>query len=235
METHCDEYLDAIKIRLRIKKAFNSVVCVIVFILGILATIYKVKYEGSFLTCLRELTVDGTLFASAVALMYAFINFAEIILDKEFEHRFLYYLRLSSCVGEFIILIVVLIGYLPIVPDHPVITRFDMINMHVIIPLLTILSFVFHDPPIGKLKPSERFYGLIFISLYCVIMMTFIFTGIVPENKIPYSFMNIYSSPIWYIIFAAVFVFTLGYLISWALSELNRKASWLWFKNIAKK
>lgn len=86
--------------------------------------------------------------------------------------------------------------------------RFDMINMHVIIPVLTIISFVFHDSPIGKLKPIQRCNGLIFITIYTVVMLLCILTGVIPENKIPYSFLNIYKSPVWYIAFAFSFVFT---------------------------
>lgn len=224
-----------IKMCLRKKKVANIVVCDTVFVLGILATVFKARYEGGFLTCLREMTVDGTLFASLVACVFSIMNHFEIQQDREVNSIPLYYLRLSSAVTEFIILLVVLIGYLPFVPDHPVINRFDMVNMHVIIPLLTLVSFVFHDAPIGKLSPLERFNGLIFIVLYSVAIMTCIATGIIAKNKIPYSFMNYYDNSIWYTLFAVVIIYLLGYLLSWMFSELNRKASWLWLKDIVKK
>lgn len=234
MQAQYNLYMNRLRKWMRVKKLVNALICAAISVLGVLAIIYKAKYEGNFWTCLREMTVDGTLFTTIVSFIYFFINVAEMICNQELEKHFLYYLRLSSAVGEFMILLIVMIGYLPIVPDHPVIARFDMINMHVIIPLLTIFSFVFHDPPIGKLKPPSRWNGLLFIALYAFSIMTCIITGIIPQSKIPYSFMNIYTSPIWYVLFAASFVFLVGYLISWMLSELNRKASWLWYRNVAR-
>lgn len=235
-ETSLNLIEEEIKKRLTVKKIVNMAICMAIFVLGILATIYKVKYEGGFLTCLREMTVDGTLFTSAIAFVYLLINAIELIKGREYQSSFLYFLRLSSSVAEVMILLIVLIGFLPIVTkDHPIIDRFDMINMHVIIPLLTIFSFVFHDAPIGKLKPIQRCNGLIFITIYAAAMLLCIFTGIVPENKIPYSFLNIYKSSAGYIAFAFFFVFTCGYFISWALSSLNIKADLLWFGGIVPK
>lgn len=211
-------------------------ICMAIFVLGFLATLYKVKYEGGFFTCLREMTVDGTLFTSAIALVYLIVNAIEMIKGREYQCTFLYFLRLSSSVTEFMILLIVLIGFLPIVTeDHPLINRFDMMNMHVIIPVLTIISFVFHDSPIGKLKPIQRCNGLIFITIYALTMLLCIFTGLVPENKIPYSFFNIYKSSVWYITFAFFFVFTIGYFISWLLSAMNIKADLKWFAAIVPK
>ena len=230
-----DEYDATIKVRLRSKKIFNILLCDAIFILGVLSTIYKARYEGGFFTCLREMTVDGTLFTSIVAFLYSAMNHVEMIQDRETNSPVLYYLRLSSSVTEFIILLVVLIGYLPFVPDHPVINRFDMINMHVIIPLLTIISFVFHDPPVGKLSPIQRWNGLIFITLYAVTVMACILTGVIPKNKIPYSFMNFYDNSLLYTLFAVAFIYLIGYLLSWMFSELNRSASWLWLKDVVKK
>ena len=130
------------------------------------------KYEGGFLTCLRELTVDGTISAFAIAFIYVLFNAFEMIKGKGYQNTFLYFLRLSSAVTEFMILLIVLIGFLPMVTaDHPVVNRFDMLNMHVIIPVLTLFSFVFHDSPIGKLKPIQRCNGLIFIIVYTVAML----------------------------------------------------------------
>lgn len=235
MKTNYDDCLLLKTKRLKIKKIINITICYIIFALGIAATIYKANYEGGFFTCLREMTVDGTLFSSIVALVYAILNHIEIKSNKEFEYRKLYYLRLSSAVTGFMIMLIVSIGYLPFIPDHPVINRFDMWIMHLIIPLLSITSFIFLEPPIEKLKPKKRFAGLIFIGIYSVAIMTCIITGIIPEAKIPYSFLNIHSSSIWYLLFAIVFVYSIGYLLSMLFSEMNRRSACLWFHDIAQK
>ncbi|MEG2136915.1 MAG: hypothetical protein RR150_12570 [Clostridia bacterium] len=228
-------YQATIKRRLRMKKIFNIVICYTIAVLGILATLYKVKYEGGFITCFRELTVNGTIISSLLAFIYAIVNHIECVLDKEFEYRLFYYLRLSAVVTEFIILLIVCIGNLPFIPDRPLINRFDMWNMHLIIPVLTILSFVFHDPPIGKLAPRMRWTGVTFIGIYCVFIILCILTGIIPEVQIPYSFLNFCKYPLWYPALVAGVVCGWSYLLSWLFSELNRKAAWLWFKDIVPK
>lgn len=142
---------EKIKKRLIIKKVINMVICAAISILGFLAIVFKVKYEGGFLTCLREMTVDGTLFASVIASVYLLVSAFELMKDRDYQWTFLYYLRLSSSVAELMILLIVLIGYLPIATgDHPVIDRFDMMNMHVIIPVLSIVSFVFTIRPLAS-------------------------------------------------------------------------------------
>ena len=167
------------------KKAINILVCLAIVILGITATIYKVRYEGGFWTCFREMTVCATVLTSLTSAALILLNLYEMKIGSEETFTSLYYWRLSSAVTEMIVLLIVLIGYLPFFSDHPVIGRYDMINMHVIIPLLTIGSFVFTDSPIGKISPVRRLKGLYIIIVYTVAMLTLILTYVIPENKIP--------------------------------------------------
>ena len=223
------------KIRNIQRKAINIVICVAITFLGITATIYKVRYEGGFLTCFREMTVCATVLTSMTSAALVFLNLYEIMVGSEETFTSLYYWRLSSAVTEMIVLFVVLIGYLPLFSDHPVIGRYDMINMHVIIPLLTIGSFVFNDSAIGKVSPKYRMNGLCIIVLYTVFILTLILTGIVPESKIPYSFLNVRRQPFWFIGLAFVVIYGSGYLLSWLFYKLNLKASWIWYRNIIRK
>ena len=181
------------------------------------------------------MTVCGTLFAFVVAGAFSVMSDLTVIRDREFEGTFLYFCRLSSAVTEFIILIVVLVGYLPFFPDSPVIKRFDMINMHVIIPILTVVSFVFHDPPIGKISRLMQCNGLIFICLYSVTIMVLILIGVLPDERAPYSFLRIHQISLEYFLFASVSIYAVGYSLSLLFSTLNRKAAWLWFRNISGK
>lgn len=216
--------------RFRLKKQLNIGLCILIFILGLTSFIYKATYEGSALSCFREMTVCGTVFSSLVALAYAVLSLYELIRKTEIEALPLYYLRLSSASAEFIILIIVLVGYLPFVPAHPVIGRYDMINMHVLVPILTLISFVFNDPPRGKLNPVQRLGGLCFLLLYTIGETICILLYIIPEEKIPYFFLNIRHQPVWFTLLAAVVIFGLGYVLSWGFSELNRKGSWFWYR-----
>ena len=230
--------LEVIQARLRIrnaqKKTINILVCLAITFLGITATIYKVRYEGGFWTCFREMTVCATVLTSITSAALVILNLYEMKIGSEQTFSQLYYWRLSSAVTEMMVLLIVLIGYLPFFVDHPVIGRYDMINMHVIIPLLTIGSFVFNDSPVGKLSPKKRLGGLNIITVYTVFILTLILTNIVPENKIPYSFLDIRHQPVWYILLAFVVVYGGGYLLSWLFYRLNLKLSWIWYMNVTK-
>ena len=217
------------------KKAVNILACLAITVLGITATIYKVRYEGGFLTCFREMTVCATVLTSLTSAALVILNLYEMKIGSEQTFTPLYYWRLSSAVTEMMVLLIVLIGYLPFFSDHPVIGRYDMINMHVIIPLLTIGSFVFNDSPVGKLSPKERLGGLNIITVYTVFILTLIITNIIPENKIPYSFLDIRHQPVWYILLAFIVVYGGGYLLSWLFYRLNLKLSWIWYRNVARK
>lgn len=216
--------------RFRLKKQLNVVICFIIAVLGITSFIYKARYEGGVLTCFREMTVCGTVFSSVIALLYVLLSLHELRSGREINAKPLYYLRLSSATAEFIILIIVLIGYLPFVPARPVINRYDMINMHVLVPVLTLLSFLFNDSPQGKLSPVQLLGGLCFLLLYSVGEITCILLNIIPENKIPYFFLNVRNQPLWFTLIAVLVVYGLGYLLSWMFSALNRKCSWLWYR-----
>ena len=181
------------------------------------------------------MTVCATVLTSLTSAALILLNLYEMKIGSEETFTSLYYWRLSSAVTEMIVLLIVLIGYLPFFSDHPVIGRYDMINMHVIIPLLTIGSFVFTDSPIGKLSPVRRLKGLYIIIVYTVAMLTLILTYVIPENKIPYSFLNIRHQPFWFVLLAFVVVYGFGYLLSWLFSWLNLKLSWIWYSNVARK
>ena len=216
------------------KKAVSILICLITTFLGITATIYKVRYEGGFLTCFREMTVCSTVLTSLTSAILVILNIYEMKIGSEETFPQLYYWRLSSAVTGMMVLLIVLIGYLPFFSDHPVIGRYDMINMHVIIPLLTIGSFVFNDSPVGKLSPKQRLGGLNIITVYTVFILMLIITNVIPENKIPYSFLDIRHQPVWYILLAFVVVYGGGYLLSWMFYKLNMKLSWIWYRNVAR-
>lgn len=214
----------------RIKKISNIVICAAIAVMGITATIYKVNYEGGFWTCFREMTVNGTVANSIIALCMIVVNAAELKKNQEFIYAPMYYFRLSATVTESIILLVVLIGYLPFVPDKPLIMRYDMINMHVLIPLLTLVSFCVNDtPPEGRGGKLQPFYGTILLTVYILVLVTLILIGVVPENKIPYSILNVRKNPVWYSALVLFAIYTVTYWISRLYLFLNRRIYWLHF------
>jgi len=72
------------------------------------------------------------------------------------------------------------------------------------------------------------------VTCYAATILTLIGTGFLPPELIPYPFLN-YRENGWSLFFGAfVFIYGCGYLMSWGISEANRKLTWLWFKGIAR-
>lgn len=201
----------------------NLFLNVLTIFLGITAFLYKANYEGSAVSCLREMTCDGTLFAVLVAAIISVQRILELTRKKSLPSRVCYFLHLSSAVTEALILMVVLIGLLPFVKDKPVFARYDMINMHVIVPLITMFSFVRYACYPGELKPRDRLNGLIFIILYAVTMITLILLNVVPEEKIPYSFLNVRKAATWYLVVAGLAAATISMFFSTLFTDLNQR------------
>ena len=96
--------------------------------------------------------------------------------------------------------------------DRPKLLRYDMINMHLNIPILTVVTFVLNDEAIGKCSWKKLTGGLIFLELYSISVVTLILLRVIPEEKIPYRFLNVWSGQAWYTIAVALIVFSGGYL-----------------------
>ena len=217
------------------RKKLNLVLCLITVFLGTTATIYKVRYEGGFITCFREMTVCATVLTTITSALLVLQNLYEIRLGSETSNHALYFFRLSSAVTEFIVIVIVLIGYLPFFSDHPVIARYDMLNMHLLVPLLAIGTFIFNDSAIGKVSWLKLLYGLLIITIYAVFILTLILTYVIPENKIPYSFLDVRNQPFWFPLLAFVVIYGIGYLLSWMFYKLNLKLSWHCYYGVAGK
>ena len=175
------------------------------------------------------MTINGTVFTSIISLITAVISLAEIIKGEDIKLEKFYFLRLTSVVTESIIAIVILMSLFPFIPDKPNILKYDSFNMHVIIPILTIVSFLIAEPPSEKIKPIMRFNGSALITIYSVIIVSLILWGVIPQSEIPYSFLEVNTRPLWYILLAGVIIYTGAYFLSWGYIELNKKISKSWY------
>lgn len=218
----------------RKKKRANLIISTLIAVLDVTAFCYGLTLEP-MPTIFRWLTVDGCLFTTISAIACIVVNLVEMLRNTELTRRSVYYLRLSSAVAESVIFVVVLFSQLPFFPEHlPFFDRYDSLVMHVLVPLLGVESFLINDPPIGRLKPAQRWQGTWFVSYYAINILTLIGTGLLPPELIPYPFLN-YRDNGWGLFLSAfVFVYGVGYLTAWGISEGNRKLSWLWFRDVAR-
>ena len=140
-----DQIEQQMKRRNRARKTLNIVICLIIALLGITATIYKVRYEGGFITCFREMTVCATVLTTLTSIAMIPLNLFELKIGSEISSRVLFFFRLSSAVTEFIVLMITLIGFLHFFSDHPVIARYD-----------NFASFAAATSSSGVRRPSEK-------------------------------------------------------------------------------
>lgn len=217
--------------RFKYKKQLNILISLTISVLGFCSFFISVVRDMNwdFLSDFRFMTINGTVFTSIISLITAVISLAEIIKGEDIKLEKLYFLRLTSVVTESIIAIVILMSLFPFIPDKPNILKYDSFNMHVIIPILTIISFLIAEPPSDKIKPVMRFNGSALITIYSVIIVSLILWGVIPQSEIPYSFLEVNTRPLWYILLAGVIIYAGAYFLSWGYIELNKKISKSWY------
>ena len=217
--------------RFKYKKQLNILISLTISVLGFCSFFISVirDMNWDFLSDFRFMTINGTVFTSIISLITAVISLAEIIKGEAIKLEKLFFLRLTSVVTESIIAIVILMSLFPFIPDKPNILKYDSFNMHVIIPILTIVSFLIAEPPSEKIKPIMRFNGSALITIYSVIIVSLILWGVIPQSEIPYSFLEVNTRPLWYVLLAGVIIYAGAYFLSWGYIELNKKISKSWY------
>ena len=217
--------------RFKYKKQLNILISLTISVLGFCSFFISVirDMNWDFLSDFRFMTINGTVFTSIISLITAVISLAEIIKGEDIKLEKFYFLRLTSVVTESIIAIVILMSLFPFIPDKPNILKYDSFNMHVIIPILTIVSFLIAEPPSEKIKPIMRFNGSALITIYSVIIVSLILWGVIPQSEIPYSFLEVNTRPLWYVLLAGVIIYAGAYFLSWGYIELNKKISKSWY------
>ena len=217
--------------RFKYKKQLNILISLTISVLGFCSFFISVVRDMNwdFLSDFRFMTINGTVFTSIISLITAVISLAEIIKGEDIKLEKFYFLRLTSVVTESIIAIVILMSLFPFIPDKPNILKYDSFNMHVIIPILTIISFLIAEPPSDKIKPVMRFNGSALITIYAVIMINLILWGFIPQDKIPYSFLEVNTRPLWYVLLAGAIIYSCAYFMSWGYISLNKRVSEKWY------
>ncbi len=218
----------------KINARVNLVIAACVFVLGTASVFVSLadKNEADFFLEFRFMTMNGTIFTTLIALITLIVSALELKNKRKSRvvHEKLYYFRLCSAVTETIIAVVVAMSFLPFVPDNPNILTFESFNMHVIIPPLTIFSFLADKTPEKRLSPLLRFNCAWLITCYAVIVITMIVVGWIPQEKIPYSFLDYRTHPIWYMICFGCFIYSFTYVLSFLFTDLNRRISFYWIE-----
>lgn len=223
------EYINS---RFKYKKQLIILISITISVLGFssffISAVEDLNWD--FLSDFRFMTINGTLFTSAISLFTLVFSIVELNQNREIFNVKFYFLRLTAVVTECIIALVIFMSFFPFIPDNPNILKYDSFNMHVIIPILTIISFLLAEPPSNKIKPIMRFNGAALITIYAVIIISLILLGFIPQNKIPYSFLEVTTRPLWYILLAGAIIYSCSYFLSWGFISWNKHISDNWYR-----
>jgi len=220
------EPLEIFNAKYRRKKIINIIISAATMLMGVFAVVYIFRHDAEGVYSFRWLTVDGTIFTTVLTAIAVIVNIIEFKQYTELTKTFVYLIRLSSAVTEGIIFLVVMISQLPFFEDHMHILRPDMLFMHIIIPVLTIVSFIYNDSPIGKFHFRMVFAGNAFALLYAVIVVSLIATGLISREMVPYFFLDIRQTSIIFVLGSALIIFCIGTVLCYVLVELNRRVYW---------
>lgn len=212
------------------KKKLNLALNILISALGI-SSLFIIFFFDYGLLAFSFFTVDGNLFTAVVSVIAVAVNYRELRAGKESGSRRMFFLQLASAVTEAVIFIVVMIGRLPAFPDNPRIAPYHMFCLHVAIPILAVLRFIFFERPRGVLPPGKLLIRAIPIGVYGVGVITAIKLGVLPASLAPYSFLDFENNFLYYFLFALVGIPSFGYLWSWLFYRQNIRASLVWYSS----
>lgn len=213
----------AIKRNTFINSKLSIIVNVMILILGSTSLVVSAlsKENESFLLSFRYMTFNGTVFSTLVSAIVLLLCVKESRTGRAFWQKRMYFFRLSSAVTEIIIAVVIALSFLPSVPDSPNLLSYDSFNMHVIIPVLSVLSFLLHPTAAGNTRMLTHLTCAWLITLYSAVIITLIAFDMLPQKLIPYSFLDIHTMPIWYIAAFGTFIFSFAYVLSFILTDVQ--------------
>ena len=220
------EPLEIFNAKYRRKKIINIIISIATVLMGIFSVHFIFMHDADGVFTFRWLTVDGTIFATVLTAIAVVVNIVEFEKYTELTKSFIYLIRLSSAVTEGIIFIVVMISQLPFFKDHMTIFTPENMLMHVLIPILTIVSFIYNDSPIGKFRFRWIFAANAYAFLYAIVVVILIAKGHISQDLVPYFFLDIRSTGVAFVLGIAAIIFCIGMGLSYLFVELNRKVYW---------
>lgn len=193
----------------------------------------------------RYFTIDGNLMSFIFTTIIAVKQY-QLMKKKEDENQtssnktqFLYTISLMSACTDFVIFVVVVFIFIPMSFNSVdwiinLVGTFNSSSLHVIIPILLNVRFIFFDERERDFKLYEKFIGGIPMLFYGVTM--FILCGAKvflsfgnngqdgdKDGKIPYPFFDIYHESWAFCTFVSIFIFAFGFGIGFLLDFLNKK------------
>jgi hypothetical protein len=217
------------------KIKISIILNIIISLLALIATIimftgFKFMHgaepvlETTKLGVFKYFTVDSNIFMGIISLVFVIY---EIKLLKENIKEIptkVYILKLMSTVGVSLTLFVVFVYFVPITEWKvlPMIMNSNLF-FHLIIPVLSIISFIFFENT-NKLKYKYVLFGLLPTFIYGIYYLINVLVHV--ENHLvstKYDFYYFVQNGIWTSAIVIPIIFVITYVISLILWKINRK------------
>ncbi len=197
----------------------------------IIKSLNKNYMYQNFFGFFRFFTNDGNMYSTLVTCVLISFQITILFLKKNpniIRNNILYLLSLGSAVSELVILFVVLFLLMPFIGPRILIGNYAMFNLHLLIPVIVAIRFIFFEYKRIKINYINSLYGSIPVLTYGFIILFLIIIKVFNEEnkKIPYPFLNFYGNPWWlsiiYLIILFGFIFGFCVLLNY-LNELFQK------------
>ena len=205
----------------------SKIINIMIFILTLIASIimftgFKFMHgiepvlESTKIGMLRFFTVESNIFMGIIALLF--------VLKKELTKTD-YILKLMSTSAVTLTFIVVF-TYLGFVTKGGIVSLLQNSNLffHLIIPVLSIINFIFFENT-DKLKSLKNsFYGIVPAFIYSIFYISNIIFHMENGKVSPvYDWYWFVQNGVWTSVIVVPIIFTLTYIISLVLWKLNKK------------
>ena len=231
-----EEFAQWFRKRYILKKRVCALHCFIITFCGTSAVLYSMfVFHNALINRLRYMTFWGAIFTSVISLITGIVCLVEASKETEVTYTQVYFIRLSAATTELVIFNVVMFGLTPLVPDKPDVSSYPGIMMHIVVPLMTVTTFLLNDVPFRKPRPAEPLKGLLLLGAYAGLMAVLFGSGILPSEMAPYSFLDFEKNSALFKIMCLAGIIIVGYGVAWLLMRLNMKLSWIWFYDIRRR
>lgn len=179
------------------------------------------KLEVSNIEMFKFYTVDSNIFMAIVSMTYVFFQFK---LNKKAINEIPIYVYILKFVGTSAIFLTFITTAFFLTPQYGLYAMYNNNNLlfHLIVPILSIVSYVFFDKYNNKYR--DALFGIIPMSIYSIFYTSNVLLHL-KDNKVSYDydFYGFLQGDLNNIFLAIPIVFFSAYLISILLVFLNKK------------
>ena len=173
---------------------------------------------------LKYFTVDSNIIIGLISLLFSYYEYLVIKNKKEYIPNIIYTLKLIGTVGVTITFLTTAVYLAPFIPNgYYLLYRNANLFFHLIIPLLSLISFIFFEKT-NKIKFKYTFLCLIPIVLYGIFYASNILLHLDNGNiNKEYDFYMFASGGVNSIIVVFLIMLMISYIISILIWYLNKR------------